>query len=365
LVVFDRWLPPSAPSRPALFLAPPAADWLGKPGVEEKTPSWVRAAGHDVLAGVDPLTLDIKKARGYETSVLTTVAQSEKGTSLVLVADAPERRYVALSFAIADSNLAFAPAFPVLIGNAIDWLARPSFGPSRRPGRITLPSSTVRVTGPSGAAVPVARAGDQVVATLPSQGCIVEVGGSRGVIAVNVGDGGFQPESIEPGWRACTASAGRRTAVVDVCGDRRVSARTIEWWTWQRRVTVTGSLTVPGALWLLGCAARVAGVTPAARLSSRQQMLQAFCRSLLLATLAFALARPVISMGSSRMSAVYLVDVSHSVSSRAIADAAARIDSLNTDVKPSHWRIVAFGADATVLETTDALRALGALDPPT
>ena len=243
LVVFDRWLPPSAPSRPALFLAPPAADWLGKPGVEEKTPSWVRAAGHDVLAGVDPLTLDIKKARGYETSVLTTVAQSEKGTPLVLVADAPERRFVALSFAIADSNLAFAPAFPVLIGNAIDWLARPSFGPSRRPGRITLPASTVRVTGPSGAAVPVARAGDQVVATLAEPGLhLVEVGGSRGVIAVNVGDpevSNLSRSSLKDADVLAGASAGRGGRpwwTYAVIGAFLLAS--IEWWTWQRRVTV-------------------------------------------------------------------------------------------------------------------------------
>jgi uncharacterized membrane protein/uncharacterized protein YegL len=68
-------------------------------------------------------------------------------------------------------------------------------------------------------------------------------------------------------------------------------------------------------------------------------------------------------MGSSRLAVVYLVDVSHSVSSRAIAEAATKIDALNSDVKPSHWRILAFGADATVLETTAALRDLGALDP--
>ena len=50
----------------------------------------------------------------------------------------------------------------------------------------------------------------------------------------------------------------------------------------------------------------------------RQQVPQGAVRSLLLAALAFALARPVISMGSSRMSVVYLVDLSHSISSRSI-----------------------------------------------
>ncbi|HET9271062.1 MAG TPA: vWA domain-containing protein, partial [Vicinamibacterales bacterium] len=125
------------------------------------------------------------------------------------------------------------------------------------------------------------------------------------------------------------------------------------------------SLTAPGALWLLAVVplvwlARRFGRT---NFNPRQQLLQAVFRSLVLAALALALARPVISMGSSRMAVVYLVDVSHSVASRAITEAAAKIDALNTETKPSHWRIVAFGADATVLESTAALRDLGALDP--
>ena len=125
------------------------------------------------------------------------------------------------------------------------------------------------------------------------------------------------------------------------------------------------SLTAPGALWLLAAVplvwlARRFGRT---NFNPRQQVLQAVCRSLVLAVLALALARPVISMGSSRMAVVYLVDVSHSVASRAITEAAAKIDTLNTEAKPAHWRIVAFGADATVLESTAALRELGALDP--
>ena len=125
------------------------------------------------------------------------------------------------------------------------------------------------------------------------------------------------------------------------------------------------TLTVPGALWLLAAIplvwlARRFGRT---NFNPRQQVLQALCRSLLLAALALALARPVISMGSSRMSVVYLVDVSHSVSSRAITDAAAQIDAIGAELKPAHSRIVAFGRNAAVIESTTALRDLAALDP--
>ena len=125
------------------------------------------------------------------------------------------------------------------------------------------------------------------------------------------------------------------------------------------------TLTSPGALWLLAVVplvwlARRWGRT---NFNPRQQMLQAAVRSLLLAALALALARPVVSMGSSRLSIVYVVDTSYSVSSKAIADAAARIDALNSELGPSHSRVVAFGGDIAVLDSTKALRDLAAADP--
>ena len=83
--------------------------------------------------------------------------------------------------------------------------------------------------------------------------------------------------------------------------------------------------TAPAALWLLVSLPLVWAVVRFSRtnFNVRQRWLQAAVRSLLLAALALSLARPVISIGSSRISLVYLVDVSHSISSRAIADAAS------------------------------------------
>ncbi len=118
------------------------------------------------------------------------------------------------------------------------------------------------------------------------------------------------------------------------------------------------TFSAPAALWLLLVVpliwvARRWGRT---NFNPRQQMAQAAVRSLLLAALALALARPVISMGSSRQSVVYLVDLSHSISSRSVAEAADRIDALNAGARPAHSRIVAFGADVVSIENTAALR---------
>ena len=68
------------------------------------------------------------------------IAGSVLRTPLVRIADEMNRRYVILTFGFADSNLAFAPAFPVLIGNALDWLGGQANGLSRPPSRIFLPA---------------------------------------------------------------------------------------------------------------------------------------------------------------------------------------------------------------------------------
>ncbi len=242
VLVFDRFVPAAAPNRPVLALAPPSAAWLGTAGVEERSPRWAQTEPHPVMVGVDPMTLDIKRARAYEGGGLRPLAQSEKGTPLVLVTDRTDRRAVLVSFALADSNLGFSPAFPVLVGNALDWLARPSFGPARRPGRIVLPGTTTRVTGPEGESVALAQAGTQVVATLLTPGLhLVEAAGSRGVIAVNVGDpevSNLARSSLKDSTGA-TPESGRGgrpwwTYAVVVA----FLLASAEWVTWQRRITV-------------------------------------------------------------------------------------------------------------------------------
>jgi uncharacterized membrane protein len=125
------------------------------------------------------------------------------------------------------------------------------------------------------------------------------------------------------------------------------------------------SLTDPAALWLLAAVPLVwlAHVVARTNFNRRQRHLQAALRSLLLASLAFALARPIVSTTASRQSLVYAVDVSHSVSGEAIRRAADAIDQLNATVRPDHSRIVAFGRTAATVADTRALRQLAAMEP--
>jgi Ca-activated chloride channel homolog len=123
--------------------------------------------------------------------------------------------------------------------------------------------------------------------------------------------------------------------------------------------------TTPSALWLLLAVPVLFWLQRHARttFNSRQRRVQTALRALILTSLALALARPVIATRTSRLSIVYAVDVSHSIGTPGIEQAAARIDALNAQLKPSHWRIVAFGGTPHTLPDTAALRQVAQIDP--
>ena len=120
------------------------------------------------------------------------------------------------------------------------------------------------------------------------------------------------------------------------------------------------TFTAPAALWLLAVVPLVwlAHMVARTNFNRHQRAVQATIRSLILVALALALARPVVSTTSSRQSIVYVVDVSHSISSAAIEAAARTIDDFNRAIRPAHSRIVAFGSTALAIDSTDALRKL-------
>ena len=122
--------------------------------------------------------------------------------------------------------------------------------------------------------------------------------------------------------------------------------------------------TDPAALWLLLLVPLVwvGHLLARTNFNARQRWLQAGVRTLLLAAIACALARPVIGTSSSRHSIVYVVDVSHSIASRALEDAAKKIDELNGTLSPAHTRIVVFGKTAAVVRDAGALRDLAKLE---
>ena len=241
--VFDRWLPETPPAHPMLVFAPPPSPWLQSTPVEELAPKWTESSPHPLLAGVDPNTLELAKITGQRGPRLTPIATSERGTPLVSVDDRADRRMAVFSFTVADSNLAAAPAFPVIMGNALEWLGRPAASEPRRPGPMALPASTSRVTAPDGTAVPLVRAADRTIVNFPAPGLyLVDAGGSRSVVSINVGGPDIsnlnRTNLSEQAQRAGTANrlSGQPWWMYGVL--LAFVLLTVEWWTWQRRITV-------------------------------------------------------------------------------------------------------------------------------
>src|SRR4029450_2347946 len=161
----------------------------GQTSGDETRPRWEQPGSHPVVRGVDPATLTIERAHAYATPNAVPVARSLRGTPLVSIVETPEQRAVIVAFGPGDSNLASAPAFPILIGNAFDWLMAPFGHDSRTPGLASLNDAVKSLAGPRGASVPLAHVNHTVLGLLRTPGPhVVEGGAARGTIAVNAGD---------------------------------------------------------------------------------------------------------------------------------------------------------------------------------
>jgi hypothetical protein len=244
LIVFDRWAPHDPPERPALYFAPPGrGSWLGNGDAVEQRPRWLATESHPVVRGVDPYTLAIDGAHAYGSAELLPIAVSTRGTPLISVNASPSRpRFVVVSFGPLESNLASAPAFPVLVGNALSWLARPLDASARRAGLSSFDDVVARVSGPGGAAVPLARLPGGAVGLLRAPGFYVAEGaGSRTTFAVNVSDAdvsNLTRTSAAATSKTISASAGGPHPWWLYCAGAAFAAALGEWWTWLRRITV-------------------------------------------------------------------------------------------------------------------------------
>ena len=248
VVIFDRWAPASPPGQPALLFAPPAdTSWLsgstGEAAVEERRPRWEHAGAHPVLRGVDPLTMRVERARAYASPLLVAIARSSRGTPLVAISEAAGPRIAVVTFGPSESNLASAPGFPVLVGNALDWLSDPDpRNVSLRPGLVSFGDAVTKVTGPGEAAVPLARVNGALVGVIRTPGLyLAEGGGARSRVAVNAAD----PQRSNVGHTnlAAGANASNERGVLErpwwmTCAILAFILALGEWWTWQRRITV-------------------------------------------------------------------------------------------------------------------------------
>jgi len=91
-------------------------------------------------------------------------------------------------------------------------------------------------------------------------------------------------------------------------------------------------------------------------LSPKHLGLSTIIRSVLVCLLALALMQPVLLRSSTNVSAVYLLDVSQSVSPAEIRRAIEFIRNAETRGRPDHSQFVAFGANSMAFDTIEDLR---------
>jgi hypothetical protein len=239
--VFDRWLPPSPPSVPALLIEPPGSSWAGKVTQQEANPSWQPGGDHEILDGFDTEFVRLQKAVAFDRPGLRPITRSRDGTPLVSVEDSNAARLVVIGFAPVDSNIASTSGYPILIANAIDWLVRPERGVRRSLGPVALPTATSSVTAPTGESVPLSRSGDAVTANLTLPGLYrIETRGSSRVVTVALDDplkSNLQVSVLSAASAAQPLHTRSRPWWTMAAWVALVLVA-IEWLTWLRRVTV-------------------------------------------------------------------------------------------------------------------------------
>lgn len=240
--VFDRWLPPTAPSAAALLIEPPGSSWAGTVVHEEPNPSWQAGDAHQILGGVDTEFVRLQKVLAYDRPGLRPIALSRGGTPIVSVEDSASGRLVVIGFSTADSNIASLSAFPVLIANAIDWLGRPDRGVRRPMGPVALPTATSSVISPMGQSMPLSRSGDSVTTTLAAPGLYrIEARGASRVMTVGLDDprrSNLQISSVPPAQIRAQTVPVRALPWWMIATWSAFVLVAAEWLTWLRRLTV-------------------------------------------------------------------------------------------------------------------------------
>ncbi|MET0287483.1 MAG: VWA domain-containing protein [Polyangiales bacterium] len=124
LVIFDRTLPDRAPDVPALYLGPPAqgGQFPLARGTHVQRPYFERLQSTPLLTGLGLRDVNITRALSTVLEVEDhALAASADGTPL-LVEGRRQAPFLALTFALGESDLGLRAAFPVLLLRMIDQL---------------------------------------------------------------------------------------------------------------------------------------------------------------------------------------------------------------------------------------------------
>ena len=173
VVIFDGVAPAPAPrAGHFLYLAPrgPGSPFAARGVVKEPVISDVRK-GHPLLRQLDLADVNIAEADRLVTEPGDVDVASSFGAPLIVARERAGLRVAALAFDVRRSDLPMRSAFPLLLANALGWLA----GADAREVMPAIVGTTARVPAPRGATRVEVRDPTGARASWPVEGDAVEI----------------------------------------------------------------------------------------------------------------------------------------------------------------------------------------------
>ena len=238
--IFDRFAPPTPPSRPSLIIGTPSASWL-RPAIGEvlkpEIATW--SDNHPVMQYVSVHDVSIERASRIDAGNLTVVAAS-KQTPLIVVSEKP--KWVMMTFDLDSSDFPFHVGFPVFIENVLSWFSREQLALKRGPGIVDVPLANAQIRNIDDTLV---QSDQQLGSTVFEAGqpglYSATVGDQRLHVAVNLANPTFSDVNRSVFKTDKAAAAGRYWLRRELWFYMLVAAlvlSSIEWFTYHRRITL-------------------------------------------------------------------------------------------------------------------------------
>ena len=248
-VVLDRVTLEKPPGLPSLLIAPRASAWLGRAGGEladTNVAAW--DASHPLLARAglrDVLIERVQPLRPTEQGGvrLSAIARGPQDEPLML-ATREGPRIAVVAFALEASNFAQQPSFPAFLANTVNWLTRETGAVPHRLGQVSVPAKArvLDLDGaevatrevPGGAVFEARRPGLYTAMTSTERLRIAANLLDPRITAVNASTLAATPPTAPPARAGIAARVDPWIVLLAAA----VLLLALEWWTYNRRVTL-------------------------------------------------------------------------------------------------------------------------------
>lgn len=240
-LVFDRFAPPDAPSRPALIIGVHNVSWLRKPVGAVRQPrfqSWNEE--HPVMQHVSLYDVSIENATRIDAADVAVLAAYRADVPLIVASESP--RWIQLTFHLESSDLPYHAGFPVFLDNAIAWFGRERLALRRAPGVAEIPLSKAEVRTIDGRNVETQESVSGTIFQAEPGLYVASSGDIRQYVAVNFANRDFSKVN-DSHFREDNATQGAGVRFLRhelwfymLCGALLLIGA--EWFTYHRRITL-------------------------------------------------------------------------------------------------------------------------------